>query len=261
MVLYLPVRTTEQRKNKLAPEWEDDIFVGLKDSSNSYFVGNEDGVFKASQVKRVPESDRFEQARLKTMAGTPWQMEPREGSDLTTALPAVVTIPVSTGDTVPDVLIPESVPRQIHIRIQDLEKYGYTKGCARCEPLRTGRTTTAQHSTACRKRIEEAMQADQESQVQERVKATVARRNEFIEKSDAEEVAGQQANKARVQSQTQAKPQQPSASTPGADEAKKRRVDTPSQCQTNLQIQNQSQANPSTSAFHQHQHHQVQQSQ
>ncbi len=27
-VLYLPVRTTEQRKNKLAPKWEDGIFLG-----------------------------------------------------------------------------------------------------------------------------------------------------------------------------------------------------------------------------------------
>ncbi len=162
------MRTTEQRKNKFAPKWDDGIFLGLKDSSNEYFVGIENGVFKASQVKRVPESERFQQARLEQMIGTPWQMEQNEGSDLTTALPAVVAIPVSTDDSVPDPVIPESIPRRTYIRSQDLEKYGSTKGCPRCEPLRDGRSTTAEHSPACRERIEEAMQADKASQVQER---------------------------------------------------------------------------------------------
>ncbi len=80
-------------------------------------------------------SERFQQARLEAMVGTPWQMEPNEGSDLTTALPAVVVaIPASTDDSIPDPVVPESIPRQIYIRAQDLEKYGYTKGCPRCEP-------------------------------------------------------------------------------------------------------------------------------
>ncbi len=127
-------------------------------------------------------------------------MEPNEGSDLTTALPAAVTIPVSTDDSVSDTVILGSVPRRSYIRSQDLEKYGYTKGCPGCAPLRDGRSTTAEHSPACRRRIEEAMQADQASQVQERVKATVARRNVYVEKRVAEEFSSQQAKKARVKS-------------------------------------------------------------
>ncbi len=234
-VLYLPVATTEQKKNKLAPKWEDAIFLGMKDSSNEYLVGTEEGVFRAAQVKRVPESERFEQARLKSMVGTPWQREPKESSDFNIALPAVVTIPVSTDDTVPDVSIPEPIPRRMYIKPRDLEKYGYTKGCPRCEPLREGRSTTAEHSDDCRKRITDAMEADKSEDVQTRVKKTVTGRNEYIEKRVAED--GQQAKKAKIQSSSQAKPNQPSASVPGADETKKRLVD-----------QSQSQANPSTSA-------------
>ncbi len=178
-VLYLPVLTTNQKKNKLAPRWEDGIFVGRKDSSREYSVSTDAGVYKASEIKRVPGSERFEQARFQSMVGNPWSMTPDVDSDLTTALPTVVSIPAAT-DEVPAAVPSEAIPRQICIRKQELEKHGYTKGCVRCDAIRAGRRTTAQHSTTCRKRIEEAMQADESEQAQARIKATVTPRNEYI---------------------------------------------------------------------------------
>ncbi len=69
------------------------------------------------------------------------------------------------------------------------------------------------------------------------MKATVARRNVYIEKKVAEEFAGQQAKKSKT-SHEQTSAQSVPASATGADDSKKRRVE----------IQSQSQANPQTSA-------------
>ncbi len=225
--------TTNQEKNKLAPKWEDGIYLGRKDSSNEYFVGTDTGVYKASEIKRVPGSERFQQARLQSMIGTPWSMTPDVESDLTTALPAVVVIP-GTIEDVPDPEPSEAVPRQIFIRKEELEKHGYTKGCVRCDALRAGRSTTARHSAACRKRIEEAMQADESEENQARLKATVTRRNEYIEKRVAEDVAAQQAKKPRIDSvnppgsvrRSDQSLSAPPRLTTGADDTKKRRLES-----------------------------------
>ena len=103
-----------RRKTSYSPSGNG-IFPGFKESSNEFFIGTDSGVFKASQIKRVPESERFEVERLKSLAGVPWSMTPEDDSDLTTALPAIVVIPASTDESVPNTVIPESVPRQISI--------------------------------------------------------------------------------------------------------------------------------------------------
>ena len=61
-VLFLPVKTTQQKLNKLQREYG--IFLGFQDSSHEYFIGTPKGVFKASSIKRVPSSGRFERANV-----------------------------------------------------------------------------------------------------------------------------------------------------------------------------------------------------
>ena len=46
----------------------------------------------------------------------------------------------------------ETVPRQMYIKIEDLERLGYTVGCAGCKSILKG-TTRQAHSEACRKRV------------------------------------------------------------------------------------------------------------
>ncbi len=94
--------TKKQKKN---------LFLSLQDSSNEFFVGTAQGVFKASQIKIVPESERLEKEWLEALAGFPWQMQPNADSDMSNALPAVVVIPASTDESVPAAPIPEATPR------------------------------------------------------------------------------------------------------------------------------------------------------
>ena len=49
-----------------------------------------------------------------------------------------------------------------------LEKYGYTDDCEGCKHKRAGMRDVRPHSEACRKRIEEAMEEDEEGREQKR---------------------------------------------------------------------------------------------
>ena len=97
-------------------------------------------------------------------------MVPDSSSDIISPLPALVDIPEpEPGPESEEFAFPaEPVPRQIYIRSEELSKYGYTKGCPRCEALRAKQKTTLNHSDSCRKRIEEAMQADESEETERR---------------------------------------------------------------------------------------------
>ncbi len=194
-VHFQPPKTQEQKKNKLAPTWEDGILLSIKDSSNEYFVGTKDGVIKSKDVRRVAESERFPKELLEEIVGVPWEMAPTEDGDMTETLLAPVVIHPSKDESVPPPVILDPIPRQIYIRKQALEKYGHTQGCPRCNAMIKGERTTSLHSDVCRKRAEKAMEDDKSEQTQTRLKETITRRNEYIEKRFAEEIRADQRSK------------------------------------------------------------------
>ena len=75
-VHYMPIDIAKTHMNKLAARWRDGIFLGLRDSSNEYFVGTREGVFKTRSIQLKPESQKHEVELLKAISGTPWQMVP-----------------------------------------------------------------------------------------------------------------------------------------------------------------------------------------
>ena len=57
--------------------------------------------------------------------------------------------------------VDEPVPRSVRITQERLEKFGFTKGCPKCEALRRGdEHKSVHHNTTCRKRIETEMSKD-----------------------------------------------------------------------------------------------------
>ncbi len=190
-VLYLPIGTRYQKLNKLLPKWEDGIFLGLKDSSNEYFIGTDKGVLKASSIKRVPESERFEQARLENMIGMPWCMVPDTDSDQPQALPATVDIPVSTMS-----LLRLQVQSRLN-QCQDIYQKART-AYIWCDTLRVRNKTTLLQSDACTERMEIVILAYEFEQTRARLETRVAGRDEYIEKRLTEDIQGQQANKAKT---------------------------------------------------------------
>ena len=143
---------------------EEGIFIGIRESSNEYYVGTDKGVFKTRSIKRVPEPDRYDRDMLDTMVGIPWKMIPATEGDVIT-LPAIVDMPASTDDSVkvpaPLLSVPEP-PRQTYIRKAAIVKFGYARNCPRCDAVKNGVKSNVLHTAECRKRIEEAMRSDDE---------------------------------------------------------------------------------------------------
>ena len=79
--------------------------------------------------------------------------------------------------------IPEEfafAPKEFHIRIKTLEKYGFSDGCPKCRVIMSGRPSLGNsHSSACRSRIAEKMKEDPKESKQ--VAAAEARRNRFLD--------------------------------------------------------------------------------
>ena len=70
--------------------------------------------------------------------------------------------------------------RQVMIRKAYLDRFGYTKGCPKCQSIFRGEESlkVAGHSQQCRARIEERMQNDEN--LSEKLKAAQDRRDQFL---------------------------------------------------------------------------------
>ena len=68
-------------------------------------------------------------------------------------LPEVIRIPNDPDARPPVDASARAIPRAARVERKDLEKFGYTKGCRKCDLLRAGSTLLPSlgHSDACRK--------------------------------------------------------------------------------------------------------------
>ena len=105
---------------------------------------------------RLPETNKLQKDELAAVKSTPWSMfQPKE--------PEVVF--QEAMDKIEADHIERTVTaRNIYIKGADLERYGLTRGCPRCDQqlaYGAGRTTKP-HSAACRARILECLQQPEE---------------------------------------------------------------------------------------------------
>ena len=150
----------------VAARWRDGIFLGMLDTSNEYFAGTREGVFKTRSIQLKPESQKHDAELLQAITGTPWQMVPGREAALVQPLPAIVQpLPLEDAPRLPRPLAIELAPKQLYIRKAELMKHGYTPGCPRCDGALAGKSSTATHTEECRKRIEAAIAADPEANV------------------------------------------------------------------------------------------------
>ena len=64
------------RKNIMESNFEEGLWLGHTRQSNEILVGTEEGVVRAWAIKRVPEAERWSEARIKNMKGTPQKPDP-----------------------------------------------------------------------------------------------------------------------------------------------------------------------------------------
>ena len=169
-------------RHKLESRWSRGVFVGVRVKTTERIVMDETGTYVVQSVRRVPEEQRYDNRLLRSVRGTPWEPNP---GDVSTDLPEPMLIIPQLPDVEPT---PTRVynsdnkgTRNVYIRKIDLERFGYTAGCGACEVHRAGQSMSGQeHTTECRKRLEDAMTTDTSTAA--RVKAKRVRQAERIVK-------------------------------------------------------------------------------
>ncbi len=136
-----PSRATDSHKNGLAAKWHDGIFLGIRDSSNEYWVGTGRGVTKVKSIHRRPEAEKWNKELLAAVNITPRSLhQPRETE-------VIFKDKVEAeGKEFADGTI---LSRQVYLRASDFAEHGFTRACPKCNQfLRRGdwKLTSGPHS-------------------------------------------------------------------------------------------------------------------
>ena len=134
--------------------WADGIFLGYDRNSNTYIVGNADGVRMSRSLARRPIEERWCADAAARLTATPWSLYERPAAE------ARFNEPATAHEEAVPVAAPPAI-RRMRINKRDLEVYGYTAGCPQCRHTQAYGTSKpgGSHTTACRSRLLEAMKA------------------------------------------------------------------------------------------------------
>ena len=80
-VYFMPIRPGGARQTKLDPKWQDGAVIGIRDRSGEMLIMTTSGVYKMRNVRRRPESERWDFEFLMTLKSTPQNPNPAAGRD------------------------------------------------------------------------------------------------------------------------------------------------------------------------------------
>ena len=179
-VMYRLKRTNEMNV-VLDARWEPGVWLGRTWGTISNRIAKSDKeVVEVRAVHRVPQVERWSRDDLNNLKATPWQWTATEESGA-----AAVIAPRSEEEKAqdePKVENPDYNPKRVYLRKEDMEKWGYTAGCRRCQLVRETRSAGGvPHTSACRTRLETCLKAAEDprlQQAEERISSEVVRRTE-----------------------------------------------------------------------------------
>ena len=158
---YVPKR----RRTKLEPKWRSGVFLGRMWNTDANYVGLADGtITTARALVRVPESQRWDTAKLLAMSGTPLSMRTVNFDRLEEAEDPHRGPAGHRHDGPED----EAQQRRVPIQLRDLVTHGYTDGCSRCQAHSKGEHNKARslnHSEQCRARMYRLMRAARDPRI------------------------------------------------------------------------------------------------
>ena len=132
----------------MAAKWDRGVFLGICRMTGRYLVWNGETVAAARTVMRLPDVQKWDMKKIADVTQRPWQLHEKKE-------PAVVFRDPAEAPADPAADAPVQIARRLYIKRSDVEAYGYTQGCPKCNhdlQYGFGRTTKG-HSDACRKRI------------------------------------------------------------------------------------------------------------
>ena len=141
----------KKMRSKLEQRWRYGVFLGRSMSSDQNFVGLASGdVVCARAIVRLVPSVRWEMGRIAAISTSPFDFKSRH-QDIIEEDPEPHNHPEPTPPK------PEDInSRRLKIFDSDLQTFGYTGGCPRCEFVKKGQTLRARgarHNEECRQRL------------------------------------------------------------------------------------------------------------
>ena len=177
-----------QQNGTFAARWGQGIFLGIDKMTGRYIIWDSEKIVQARSVQRMPDCQKWDKDKVASVALRPQQLhQPREPRVLFRDQENVAEVP--KGDE------PQRLARRLYIKASDVEAFGYTEGCPKCDhdlKYGFGRTTKG-HSNACRTRItKELAKTDSGRQ---RIAAASGRLDNFlsdyVEKHSGQQVPAQ----------------------------------------------------------------------
>jgi hypothetical protein len=155
-------RRSEDMNVVLDSRWAEGLWLGRRWGAIQHRISVANEVFEVRAVQRKPLADRWDRAALEAVKAVPWlNPAPDEAQPLRVLPPLGDERP-----SVPERARPETGPKRVYLRHEDLERWGYTANCLRCKLMRERKPAAGKaHSEACRSRIEEAMRGEGDSRV------------------------------------------------------------------------------------------------
>ena len=171
---------------------QDGAFIGIRDRSDEMLIMTPSGgVYKTRNVRRRPESERWDFEFLTTLKGLSVEPESGGGRDGSRCTSRGYGSPDASTRTSPQVVVPaapvDRAASRLCIRRSDVQKYGYSMNCPGSTSVMTG-TTARAHTEECRRRLESCLAEIEETKFRSeaaklRVEGWLASRVESTEKS------------------------------------------------------------------------------
>ena len=159
--------------------WATGLWLGIDLRTGQYIFWDPKllTVQYARTLLRLPDVEKWDREKASSMSKTPWSLHEDA--------PPEVRFPereVPEGEVRPDAL-PQT--RRVYIYQKDLDEYGYTTGCPKCEGILRGasgyQSSTLTHSERCRNRIMLKLAETPEGRL--RLGAAAAQADTFLEET------------------------------------------------------------------------------
>ena len=131
----------------LAARWGTGTFLGICNMTGRYLVWDGGAVAASRSVARLPDVQKWSKEAIATITMRPWQLH--EAKEPKVVFQEQVEKQQQAAAEQP------REARRLYIKRSDVEMYGYTQGCPKCDhDMRYGfGRTTKGHSDMCRSRI------------------------------------------------------------------------------------------------------------
>jgi hypothetical protein len=150
-------RATQDMNVVLDARWSNGVWLGRKWGGIIHQVFANGKVHEIRGIQRQPREARWRKEALEAVTATPWNREPAAEGELQ-VLPPLAPPAGAQAAAEPEVRELEYNPHRVFIKLEDLERHGFTAGCRRCNLMREGRKSQGvKHRDECRIRVEQAL--------------------------------------------------------------------------------------------------------